>query len=74
MASSSSDLSVRLNLEPAAPVEATPAPQGKAAGKDGEGKPRRQLPPAQKSADEKSSAEMAEPEDDSLQHRVDSLA
>lgn len=70
----SSDLSVRLNVEQAVPVEATPATQGKASGKDGQGEPRRRLPPSEKCSDEKSSDELAESEDDSPQRRVDSLA
>ncbi len=56
------------------PIEASPATQGKAAGKDGEGKPRRQPPPGEKSPDEGSPAEMADTEDDPPQRRVDSLA
>jgi len=73
------DLSIRLNLEQAVPVEATPATQGKAPGKDGEGKPRRQLAASEKSSDEKpwdekSLDDRAEPEDDPPQRRVDSLA
>jgi hypothetical protein len=68
-----------LNVEQAVPVEATPATQGKAAGKDGKGESRRRLPPSEKSSDEKSLDEMAEPEDDPPeddppQRRVDSLA
>lgn len=68
----SSDLSVRLNVEQAA--EATPTAEGKNAGKDGEGKPRRQRRPSENSADEHSPVEMAEPEDDPPPQRVDSLA
>jgi len=55
MAMASSDLSVRLNVEQAVPVEATPATQGKASGKDGQGEPRRRLPPSEECSDEKSS-------------------
>jgi hypothetical protein len=74
MALGSSDLSVRLNVEQAVQVENTPAAHGEAPGKDREGKPRRERRPSENSADEQPPVEMADPEDDPPERRVDSLA
>jgi hypothetical protein len=64
----SSDLSIRLNIEPMAPVSATPPVQGQSPSGEGEGKPRRR-PPAPEQA-----AESELDDEDRLEHRVDSLA
>ena len=71
-----SDLSIRLNLEPTAAVEATPVVQGQAAPKDGEGKSRRRPPPEKQASGEleQPEDELEKPEDEAPQHRIDSLA
>jgi len=64
----SSDLSIRLDVEPMTPVTVTPAVQGRTASDGEEDKPRRRPPPPEQ-------AEEPEQQDgDRPHHRIDSLA
>jgi hypothetical protein len=64
----SSDLSIRLDSEPTAPVSATPAVQGQSASGEEKSKPRRRPPPPEPAA------EPEQEDGDRPQHRIDSLA
>jgi len=67
-----SDLSIRLNSEPAEPVSSAPAVQGQSSPQDGEGKPRRRPPPPEEAA--AATEQPKDQDEDRPQHRIDSLA